>query len=148
PFETATDLSAARPASGGDRTANWDSGRKITAQPKDGWSLTPDSAAPLAMPPGNQATPFLTKGRNNFFEFPDRVIIDTARSKAIVVSLDERPGSAKKVRLSTCDMQTGAFEGDQSYDGQATPADISPSGELIVGLSSGIAVKQPTIEFA
>jgi SLA1 Homology Domain 1 (SHD1) protein len=154
PFETAKDLTPGAGTGGGaatseaDRTASWQQARKIVAQPLDTWALTPDPGPQLAMPPGNQATPFLTKGRNNFFEFPARVLINEARSKAIVVSKDQRPSGGGPVRLSTCDMPTGAYEGDIFYSGSTTPMDVSPSGELIVGIADDIGAKRKLVEVA
>src|SRR4051794_15690381 len=141
PFEAAAEVAA--PAANTDREAEWNNARWVAVQPKEGWSLAPDAAAPLnatgenrnIVLEGTGRTPGRKGGNDNFFESAKRILFDPAKGEAIVVLVNEPPNGTRRVRLSRCDLKSGRTSGETIYNaGAAVPVDLSPSGTFIASL--------------
>lgn len=143
PFESAKELTVVPNA---DRQARWSTARHIDVQLKENWSLTLDPGPSLSAPADGRVVTLWTKTQQNFFESPAKVLLDTAHSKAIVVSINSPPNAEKRLRLSIVDTKSVAHEADIHYAGQGTPVDVSPSGKRLVAISTEVASHSQNVE--
>ena len=144
PFEAAAVAAPAKPAAAAarvtefDREANYDAMKELGAQWVPAKQFVPDPLVRLEPPAGGKSIVLAKEApateRDDFFESPHGLYLSAGGGTAIVVFVNSPPGGERKVRIARCDVPAAKFTGEIVQPIAGTPADLSPSGELLACL--------------
>jgi hypothetical protein len=78
-------------------------------------------------------------GNERFFETPNALVFDAAKSQGVAVLVNGPPGKEREVRFIRADLNSGKPAGEVRVHSSFTPLDLSPSGELVACLPDTFA---------
>ncbi len=145
PFEAAEVVTPAKPLAAVarrvtefDREANYDAMKELGAQWVPAKEFVADPLIRLEPPAGGKsiilAGTVQPAKRDDFFESPQGIYLSAGGGTAVVVFVNSPPGGERRVRIARCDVTAGKFTGEFVQPLAGTPADLSPSGELLACL--------------
>jgi hypothetical protein len=160
PFEAAAVVVPAKRAAAAarvtefDREADYDSMKELGAQWVPAKPFVPDPLVRHEPPAGGKAIVLAKEARaaerDDFFESPQGIYLSAGGGTAAVVFVNSPPGGERTVRIVRCDVPGGKFTGEIVQPQAGTPADLSPSGELLAFLPEKFVPQgeKPMIEIA